>query len=132
IGGTSVTGEGLRLLHPLNQLRLLDLAELPIKADDLRVLPESIDDLSLPFCDVGDEVVKVLERFENLARLDLQGTFLTASGIEALSALPKLTTLDLSDIRINADGLRALKSLPSLEMLTLMGIKLNDQKYAAL
>jgi Leucine-rich repeat (LRR) protein len=132
IGGAGVTGEGIKLLSPLTKLHSLHLTELDIKAEDLQVLPTSIDDLSLPYCNVGDEVVEVLQRFKGLTKLDLQGTLLTEAGIEALASLPQLTTLDLSDLSIRTEGLRALKKLPMLQSLVLTGIKLNEQKVIAL
>ena len=75
------------------QVVTLDLAKMPLKDDDIKVISE----------------------FENLRRLNLSFTSITGATLTELNKLKFLKTLSLSGTKVNSDHLKQLQSFPQLK-----------------
>ena len=92
-----VTGEGLRYLMPLKDLRELELS----------------------YTRVDDKGLRFLASLKRLRTLSLQHTDVTDAGVAELRLLPELKTLDLRQTAVTPAIAPLLKSFPSLERVVL-------------
>ncbi len=142
LGGSRVTAKGVRHLQDLRDLEWLDLAGLPLTANDLDWVGQNrkltqlmlegtrVDDsiasqfsrltklveLDLSQTRVGDGAAPAIGKLLRLESLWLNETALTDAGLANLSRLKRLTYLDVTGSSVTQAGLRNLKqSLPKLE-----------------
>ena len=87
--------------------------------EELTDIKKQIVSLNLNKLGVKDADLKIVSKFENLERLDLNFTDITAQGISNLNGLKKLEILTLSGVKLNEkDLLASLKQLPALKTVT--------------
>jgi hypothetical protein len=93
IRGAKLTNAGTAPLVKLNKLRVLDLGQTPLSASGLGPLADlpALRQLSLYQCErVSDDAIALLSRLAAIEFLDLEGTSITAAGLERLkAALPR-------------------------------------------
>lgn len=82
--------------------------------EELREISDQLISLNLSGMPVGDDDLRIIEKFNNLEVLNLNGTAISEKGLKGLSALPRLRSLSLSGTDITIDGLRELAGSRSL------------------
>jgi len=88
------------------------------QADQLKELSKvkkQVVTLDLAKMPVKDEDLKLISDFENLRRLNLSFTSITGASLPELNKLKFLKTLSLSGTKINSDYLKQLQSFPQLK-----------------
>ncbi|HIN95862.1 MAG TPA: hypothetical protein EYN03_09465 [Planctomycetes bacterium] len=119
IGGTNVTGPGLKQLTALTQLERLNLYSLKIDDADLAHLQTmtSLKVLDLADTPIKDAGVAHLKGLTNLERLYLDNVEITDTAVEDLKGLTKLRELWLMKTFISEAGVAKLKeALPNCKI----------------
>ncbi len=132
LGQAGITAAGVASLGALPALTDLDLSGVPVDSASLRVLPGSLERLTLrgcvdDFAGLGEVLATATPKLETL---DLLGSRVGKAGFSSLLALQSLRTLDLSycqtfgvdSSEISAEAAVAgLVAMPWLEGLTIRG-----------
>ena len=101
--------------------------------EELDEVNKQIVSLNLTKMPVRDEHLKLIGKFENLRKLDLNFTNVTAKGLSELSQLKHLKYLTLSGTKINfPDFEKLIKSFKSLKSVTLWNTPLTGDQLSAL
>ena len=134
IGGTQITGAGLKNLERLPELTYLSLSQLPVHSDDLQHLAglTKLIDLDLSRTFIGKDSLQHLKVLSSLESLDLNHTAITDSELQHLAALKNLEALYLDTTWITGNGLANLKDLSNLKILNLRNTGVNDDGLAHL
>lgn len=113
---TRVTGEDLKVLAGLPQLRELNLTGVPISDADLKALAplKQLRTLELAGTRVTDAGLEELRPLAGLRELGLAETGVTDEGLKHLAGLPELQVVWLRSTRITDAGLRELAKLTNL------------------
>jgi len=85
------------------------------RLEELSAIKKQIVSLSLNKLPVKDEDLKSIRQFENIRRLELNFTNVTANGLKELASLQHLQTITLAGTKLNYQGLK--DQLPSLRSL---------------
>ncbi|MCF2496799.1 c-type cytochrome domain-containing protein [Dyadobacter chenhuakuii] len=88
--------------------------------DELSEIKQQVISLNLNKMPVKDADLKSITQFENLRRLDLNFTDVTADGLKTLSSLKQLENLTLSGTKVDFNDLKAL--LPNLKPLKTVAV----------
>ncbi|NIJ55146.1 c-type cytochrome domain-containing protein [Dyadobacter arcticus] len=88
--------------------------------DDLSAIRKQVISLNLNKMPVKDQDVKSIAQFENLQKLDLNFTNVTALGLKELSSLKHLQNLTLSGTKLDFNDLKGL--LPNLKSLKTVAV----------
>jgi uncharacterized membrane protein len=101
--------------------------------EELMDIRQQVVTLKLNKLPVGDDDLKVLGRFENLRRLELNFSDVTDKGMGELAVLKQLRTLSLSGTQVSYEGLRrVLPSFGTLQRLTLWNTMLSARELSGL
>jgi uncharacterized membrane protein/mono/diheme cytochrome c family protein len=101
--------------------------------EELGEVSKQIVSLNLTKMPVKDEHLKLIGKFENLRRLDLNFTNVTAKGLSELSQLKHLKFLTLSGTKINfPDFEKVIKSFKALKSVTLWNTPFTGDQLSAL
>lgn len=121
IGGNKLTDTGLQPLRQLPGLRYLDLSGAQRTDSGL---------WSVSLAEPGLDAIATLKE---VRRLRLNGTMVSARGLEKLKDLSKLQRLELQGCsRIGDDAITALGSFPALRAVDLTGTRITSRGFAAL
>lgn len=134
--GSEVTDEHLGLLPGLIGLESLLLNE--AKISDAALIPigeiNTLKNLDLRDCPIGNEGLEHLTRLENLKALRLSGktgaTTVDDDGMKSVAKLTNLKALLLDFLWVSGEGLAQLSELNSLEELYLAGTLVGDEDLA--
>jgi uncharacterized membrane protein len=97
------------------------------KLEELRELRKQIVFLNLAKMPVKDADLKKISQFENLQKLNLNFTDITARGLGELSTLPRLKNLSLAGTRLRYEELQgALRGMKALQTLTVWDSGLSE------
>ncbi|WP_026630142.1 c-type cytochrome domain-containing protein [Dyadobacter alkalitolerans] len=88
--------------------------------EELSEIKQQVISLNLNKMPVKDADLKSITQFENLRRLDLNFTDITANGLKTLSSLKQLENLTLSGTKVDFNDLKAL--LPNLKPLKTVAV----------
>lgn len=114
-----LTGEGLRHLSELAQLRSLSLCDTRVSDESLSALSgiTSLEQLDLSYTPVSDAGLMQLRRFTQFTILSLRGTKCTDSGLRYLHGLSNLTELDLTETDVSTVAVNRLReALPHCDI----------------
>lgn len=115
----SVTDQGMRHLHSLHKLEILDIRQTALTSRGL----EWLAGLPLKTLWVGEQIddvgVRQISRIATLEELSVSGPLITDAGINCLRELPNLRRLGLYADKVRGDGFECLSSLDKLEVLAL-------------
>ena len=101
--------------------------------DELDEVKKQIVSLNLNKMPVKDEDLKRISKFENLRKLDLNFTDITASGLKELTSLKHLHSLTLSGTKINFKDLRAqIPAFKKLRTISVWETELTEPEIAQL
>jgi CheY-like chemotaxis protein len=116
------------LVHSLNELRFLSLADTRVTDVGLRHLKQlhALQELHLDDTEVTDEGLKALAALPQLQILDLKRTKITDSGLANLKPLQNLRGLYLTGTSIGDGALMHLRCLPKLDTLILWDTAVSD------
>ena len=121
IGGNKLSDAGLQSLRQMSALTYLDLSGAQRTDSGL---------WSVRLTEAGMEAIATLQ---NLRCLRMNGTAVSARGLDKLKGLSKLERLDLQGCkRLNDEAVSALKSLPALRALDVTGTQMTEKGIAAL
>ncbi len=133
---TDVTDEDVRRLHPLKQLKSLDLGFCQRLTDDAVldiVRHQELQFLNLGFCRrITDDGFSQLARLQNLTSLNLSVTSITDSGLAHLTKIQSLTSLDIDNTQVTDAGVDSLLKFPALRSLRLVGVRISDAGLLAM
>lgn len=105
----------------------------PERLRDLLAIKEQLVDLNLSEMPVSDEDCKVIARFINLEKLNLNSSSITSKCLVSLSALGHLRTLSLAGTSLNDDDLLQLKGFPAVKEVFIWNTRVSDPaKIAAI
>lgn len=93
---------------------------------------ESLRDLSLYACDVGDQEIRAIAKMTNLTDLSITDCPLSDEGLRWLATLNALEYLDVSGTDITGDGIAHLQSLNRLQELVLSNTYVTDDDLVKL
>ena len=115
-GGDSVTDEGLEGLVELEHLRRLNVISSLVTSRGVAAIAASpsasrLEYLKIAQARVGDEIVPLLLKCQQLKVLDLYGTQLTDRGLSQLHRLPRLTCLRIAETPVTHTGIQDLLRL---------------------
>ncbi len=123
LGKAAISGAGLRHLQGLPRLRVLELDETAVSAEDLQWLPAGLEQLSLREClqlrgAFGRTLATTSPR---LLELDLSGCRDLDASLDSLAAMRSLRKLSLTSCNqgFSAKGLKHLRALTALRELNL-------------
>jgi Leucine Rich repeat len=104
-----------------HQLRFLDLSDMGIGRDQLRVLSGCTELLFLDLWrnPITDQDLVHLRSLKKLWSLNLSNTRITDAGLDVLKEMPALLRLNLANTRITDAGVDVLKRMPGLLELNL-------------
>ena len=112
LGGNKLTDAGLQSLRQLPGLTFLDLGG------------SQREDSGIWLVSFGQPGLEAIGTLKELRQLRLQGTLISAGGLETLQGLSRLEHLDLHDCaRIADDAIPVLAALPSLQSIDLTDTK---------
>ena len=101
--------------------------------DELDEVKTQIISLNLNKMPVKDEDLKRISKFENLRKLDLNFTDITANGLKELTSLKHLHSLTLSGTKINFKDLQAqIPAFKSLRSISVWETELTEPEIAQL
>jgi uncharacterized membrane protein len=101
--------------------------------EELTEVSKQIVSLNVTKMPVKDEDLKLVSKFENLRRLDLNFTNVTAKGLQSISSLKHLKYLTLSGTEVNYDDLqKVIPSFKGLKSVTLWNTPLTGEQLAKL
>jgi len=112
----SVTDEGLEGLAELEHLRRLNVISRLVTSRGVAAIAASpsaprLEYLKIAQARVGDEIVPLLLKCQQLKVLDLYGTQLTDRGLSQLHRLPRLTCLRIAETPVTHTGIQDLLRL---------------------
>lgn len=116
LGGTRVGDDGVRHFAALCSLQYLNLSGTKITGNAFGGIPAlpQLERLDLSYNDdVGDELFRYLRRVPKLTRLDLDGTRVSAEGLEDLAWPGSLGLISLRATQVSDEGLKALATCRS-------------------
>lgn len=96
---------------------------------DIRTQLVSLDLSRMP---VTEEAMKVIARFENLEKLNLNHTDLKGGSLQQLRSLSKLRSISLAGTAVTAEDLSPLASLPSLREVYIWNTQIDEQQLSRL
>ncbi|MBX3253360.1 MAG: chitobiase/beta-hexosaminidase C-terminal domain-containing protein [Chitinophagaceae bacterium] len=102
------------------------------KLEELLVLKTQVVSLDLNKLPVKDDDLKIIARFQNLRRLNLNFTDITGAGLMELNALKHLRNLYLSGAKVNYNGLKSLQAMPKLQQLAIWSNPLTEAELETL
>ncbi|WP_373513398.1 c-type cytochrome domain-containing protein [Persicitalea sp.] len=103
------------------------------KLEELRPVRMQIVSLNLSKMPVEDEELAIVATFENLRKLNLNFTDISAQGLHALAAMPHLKTLTLSGTKLDFNDLQTqLGSFKALESVSVWDAGLSGKQIAQL
>ncbi len=111
-GRTAYTSKALEELLPIKQQIVeLNLAHLPVKDDDLKLIRQfsNLEKLILNYTDITAEGTEQLGSLNKLKELALSGTAVTASSLEKILPAPELRSLFVWDTPIDTLQFQALR-----------------------
>jgi uncharacterized membrane protein len=104
----------------------------PETLKELNEIKNQIVALNLNNLPVKDEDLKIIGGFENLRRLNLNFTEVTGSGLKYLRDLKQLRAVSLSGTRINYNAVKQLTDMASLRELALWNTNLTEAETSQL
>jgi Leucine-rich repeat (LRR) protein len=110
-----------KTLERIEQLKILNFAEIPLKnadLDDMNDLP-LLQVLSLVDTDITDQGLAYLKKCPSLEHLSVTGNEISNNGLSHLGEMTTLESLRLTDTEITDTGLHHLQSLTELKALYL-------------
>jgi serine/threonine protein kinase/Leucine-rich repeat (LRR) protein len=120
LAGTKVTAQGIESHLKRLKLSKLNLSRTGIGPEGASALkqfpPDHLRELALSEVDITNECLPQLKRFSALATLDLSGTALDDSSMDALADLPALRTLDLRGTRLTDAGIEDIQRTPTIRI----------------
>ncbi|MCC9599537.1 hypothetical protein LOC67_03115 [Stieleria sp. JC731] len=126
-GGDRVDDSVLETILECSELTTLTLAYASASAEQLAKLKlGNIVNLSLPGCNINDEVVKAWGELPNLQSLDLSGTDITANALASLLKSTSIQSLRLDGCNLVPQDLVAVAKMPTLRHLSISGIGLDE------
>jgi hypothetical protein len=128
--GVDLAPSTAQALTHLSSLRSLELQDDGIGLDSIHILVEGLDlwRFGCDRCELGDDVMREIGKFEQLRALLLDYGKLSDRGLEQLTTLPKLEILDLSGNRdITNAGIAHLAGLYYLRQLRLSETNIHSQ-----
>ena len=100
--------------------------------EDLLEIKNQIVSLSLSRMPVNDEDLKIISKFKELERLDLNFSDIKGSGLKELMTLKKLKTLSLSGTSVNLPQVLQVAALTTLSELTVWNTSLSEKDLLSL
>jgi eukaryotic-like serine/threonine-protein kinase len=120
LAGTKVTAKGIASQLKRLKLTSLNLSRTRIGPDGVSALkqfpPDHLRELALCEVDITNECLPQLKRLSALASLNLSGTALDDSSIDALADFPALRTLDLRGTRLTDAGIEDIQRTPTISV----------------
>ncbi|MFZ6009783.1 MAG: c-type cytochrome domain-containing protein [Bacteroidota bacterium] len=104
----------------------------PKLLEELMPIQRQIVHLNLNRLPVKDDDVRIIARFENLRRLNLNFTDVTGTTLTELKALKHLSVISLSSNKIEARYLASLSALPELKRLYIWNAALSENEITDL
>ncbi len=100
--------------------------------EELLDVKKQVVSISLSRMPVKDDDLLVINKFENLEKLNLNNSDITAKGLEQLNGLKKLKELSLSGTSVTAEAIEKLASLPKLSSVFIWNTKIDTLQVASL
>ncbi len=117
LGKSRVTGEGLKQLSPMRQLKTLYLEDTNVRRLQYFAQFPRLEKVSLAGTLVKDQELRHLNGLANLEWLQLGNTDITDEGLVYLARCKKLTQLDLRKTWVSDEGAAAIrKALPGCKV----------------
>ncbi len=133
--GCDISEQGLSLIPPSPELRLLDLTRLPVGNDAVRRLlpvPSSLEQLTLEGTRIDSGLSDWLRRASKLRELDLSGTRVDDAAIESASAAAGLATLWMTQTNVSDQAIGTIAKMPELQSVDLQRTRVTDAAIARL
>ena len=123
------SGDGLRHLSGLRNLKTLDLGSLTIDDEALVHLASltHLEELRMHYTRLVGPGLRHLAGLTKLRKLDLGGNDLIDEAMPHLARLHTLEWLDISHAKITDDGLRQLAPIRNIAYLGLNGVKVSPE-----
>ena len=99
---------------------------------ELLDVKKQVVSISLSRMPVKDEDLSVISKFENLEKLNLNSTDITANGLSKLNGLHNLKELSLSGTAVTVEAIEKIASLPKLGSLFIWNTKIDTIQVASL
>ncbi|MCC6290398.1 MAG: chitobiase/beta-hexosaminidase C-terminal domain-containing protein [Chitinophagaceae bacterium] len=112
-GRNVYTSKSLEELLPLKeQIVELNLARMPVKDDDMKVIQQmpNLRRLNLNYTDITDNGIALLSNVKSLREVALSGTATTANALEKILPLPDLSSIYIWDTKIDSTALQRLRT----------------------
>ncbi|MFT3747031.1 MAG: FN3 associated domain-containing protein [Agriterribacter sp.] len=112
-GRNVYTSKSLEELLPLKeQIVELNLARMPVKDDDMKVIQQmpNLRKLNLNYTDITDNGIGLLSNVKSLREVALSGTATTANALEKILPLPDLSSVYIWDTKIDTTALQRLRT----------------------
>ncbi|PVD54125.1 hypothetical protein DC498_01680 [Terrimonas sp.] len=112
-GRNVYTSKSLEELLPLKeQIVELNLARMPVKDDDMKVIQQmpNLRRLNLNYTDITDNGIALLSNVKSLREVALSGTATTANALEKILPLPDLSSVYIWDTKIDTTALQRLRT----------------------
>ncbi|MEY2647586.1 MAG: hypothetical protein RL282_299 [Bacteroidota bacterium] len=93
---------------------------------------EQVIEINLSGMPADDNIIPILNEFENLEKLNLNETAITGKNLSALKANKKLVQLSVAGTQVDSKSLASLSSLPSLKQVYLWNTKVGPEEAAKL
>ncbi|HEX5025050.1 MAG TPA: c-type cytochrome domain-containing protein [Agriterribacter sp.] len=104
----------------------------PKALEELLPVKQQIVELNLARLPVKDEDMKVIQQLTNLEKLNLNYTGVTGNGIEQLTTLAKLRELTLAGTGVTANALEKILPLPELKSVFIWDTKIDSMEVKPL
>lgn len=99
---------------------------------ELKEIEDQLVNLSLSKMPVADDQLKIIERFKNLEKLNLNFTDITGATLTDLMSLKNLKSLSLSGTSVTSEQIKPLLDLPSLHELFIWNTKVTEEEAVEL
>ncbi|MDZ7646418.1 MAG: hypothetical protein U5K54_04150 [Cytophagales bacterium] len=100
--------------------------------EELKEIEDQLVNLSLSKMPVADDQLKIVERFKNLEKLNLNFTDITGATLTDLMSLKNLKSLSLSGTSVTSEQIKPLLDLPSLHELFIWNTKVTEEEAVEL